>query len=88
VAPRGIRPKSSSAQGLDSEAKGDDLVHIGRCEGVNHRQSTFTDCRSYGIKVEAENGPKNIHHLQLSVPGQSGVRASRARRDRTRLFAR
>ena len=32
-----------------------------RCEGVTIADLTFTDCRSYGIKVEAENGPKDIH---------------------------
>jgi len=50
-----------SGQGWDSHAEGDDLLHIGRCEGVTIADLTFTDCRSYGIKVEAENGPKDIH---------------------------
>jgi hypothetical protein len=48
-------------QGWDSQAKGDDIIHIGRCEGVTIADLTFTDCRSYGIKVEAENAPKDIH---------------------------
>jgi hypothetical protein len=50
-----------SGQGWDSQAKGDDLLHLGRCEGVTIADLTFTDCRSYGIKVEAENAPKDIH---------------------------
>ena len=52
---------SLSGKGWDSEAKGDDILHIGRCDGITIADITFTDCRSYGIKVEAENTPKNIH---------------------------
>ena len=52
---------SLSGQGWDSQAKGDDLLHIARCEGVTIADLTFTDCRSYGIKVEAENAPKDLH---------------------------
>jgi len=48
-------------QGWDSDAKGDDILHIGHCEGVTIADLTVTDCRSYGIKVEAENAPKEIH---------------------------
>jgi hypothetical protein len=51
---------SLSGRGWDSEAKGDDILHIARCEGVTIADLTFTDCRSYGIKVEAENAPKDI----------------------------
>jgi uncharacterized protein YfaT (DUF1175 family) len=47
-------------RGWDSDDKGDDIIHIGRCEGVTIAALTFTDCHSYGIKVEAENGPKDI----------------------------
>ena len=50
-----------SGKGWDSNVKGDDIVHIGQCDGVTIADLTFTDCRSYGIKVEAENAPKNIH---------------------------
>jgi hypothetical protein len=50
-----------SGQGWDSDAKGDDLIHIAHCDGVTIADMTLTDCRSYGIKVEAENAPKNIH---------------------------
>jgi hypothetical protein len=31
------------------------------CEGVTIANLTFADCRSYGVKVEAENGPKDVH---------------------------
>lgn len=50
-----------SGRGWDSQAEGNDLIHIGRCEGVTIADLTFTDCRSYGIKVEAENAPRDIH---------------------------
>ena len=50
-----------SGRGWDSGAKNDDILHIGRCEGVTIADLTFGDCRSYGVKVEAENGPKDVH---------------------------
>jgi hypothetical protein len=50
-----------SGKGWDSEAKNDDLLHIGHCEGVTIADLTFTDCCSYGIKVEAENAPKDVY---------------------------
>ena len=49
-----------SGKGWDSEVKGDDILHIGHCEGITIADITFADCRSYGIKVEAENAPKDI----------------------------
>src|SRR5881394_1091008 len=49
-----------SGKGWESEAKDDDLIHIGRCDGVTLAGLTFADCRSYGVKVEAENSPKDI----------------------------
>lgn len=48
-------------KGWDSNARGDDLIRIAQCEGVTIADLTFADCRSYGIKVEAENAPKNVH---------------------------
>ena len=50
-----------SGRGWDSSAKGDDILHIGRCEGVTIADLTFADCRSYGIKVESENAPRDVH---------------------------
>lgn len=50
-----------SGKGWDSEVRGDDILRIGRCEGVTIADLTFADCRSYGIKVEAENEPKDIY---------------------------
>jgi parallel beta helix pectate lyase-like protein len=50
-----------AGKGWDSDARGDDILHIGNCDGITIADLTFADCRSYGIKVEAENAPKNIH---------------------------
>ncbi len=47
-------------KGWDSHDQGDDLVHIGGCDGVTVADLTFADCHSYGIKVEAEKAPKQI----------------------------
>jgi hypothetical protein len=50
-----------SGKGWDSGSpQNDDILHIARCEGVTIADLTFADCRSYGVKVEAENGPKDI----------------------------
>ncbi|HRZ57680.1 MAG TPA: right-handed parallel beta-helix repeat-containing protein [Candidatus Paceibacterota bacterium] len=49
-----------SGQGWESGSKEDDLLHIGHCEGVTVAHLSFADCRSYGIKVEAEKAPKDI----------------------------
>jgi hypothetical protein len=65
---------SLSGKGWDSEAKNDDILHIGHCEGVTIADLTFSDCRSYGIKVEAENAPKDIHIYNCRF-GDIGVRA-------------
>ncbi len=50
-----------SGKGWDSSGQNDDILRIGRCDGVTIADLSFTDCRSYGIKVEAENAPKDIH---------------------------
>jgi hypothetical protein len=49
-----------SGKGWNSKVRGDDILRIGRCEGITIADLTFADCRSYGIKVEAENAPKDI----------------------------
>ena len=48
-------------KGWESNAKGDDIIHIGQCDAVTIAGLTFADSRSYGVKVEAENAPKNVH---------------------------
>ena len=39
----------------------DDILRIGDCESITVAHLTFTDCHAYGIKVEAERNPKDIH---------------------------
>jgi hypothetical protein len=48
-------------KGWDAEGSGDDILHIGPCKDIVVADLTFADCRSYGIKVEAEHGPTGIH---------------------------
>jgi hypothetical protein len=50
-----------TGKGWDSNNPRDDILHIAHCDGVTIADLTFADCRSYGIKVEAENAPKNVH---------------------------
>jgi hypothetical protein len=65
-------------QGWESEARNDDLLHIARCESVLIADLTFADCRSYGIKVEAENAPKDIHiyHCRFRDIGVRAIKGS------------
>ncbi len=39
----------------------EDLFKIGNVDNVTLAYLTFADCRSYGVKIEAENFPRNIH---------------------------
>jgi hypothetical protein len=75
-----------SGRGWDSGARGDDILHIGRCDAVTIADLTFADCRSYGIKVEAENAPKDIHIYNCRFC-DIGVRAIKVRPGRTRTSA-
>jgi len=49
-----------TGKGWDSGSDRDDILRIGRCLGVTIAGLTFADCRSYGVKVEAENAPVDI----------------------------
>jgi CubicO group peptidase (beta-lactamase class C family) len=60
--------------GWDGPEPGGDILHIGRCDGVTIADLTLTDCRSYGIKVEAENAPRNVHIYNVRFRN-IGVRA-------------
>lgn len=56
-------PTSVTLKGLGWE-KGndlDDILRVAACDGVMIAGLTFAESRSYGIKVEAEHAPKNIH---------------------------
>jgi hypothetical protein len=48
-------------QGWDHPNQNEDLLHVARCDGVIIADLTFAEARSYGVKVEAENGPRNVH---------------------------
>jgi hypothetical protein len=50
-----------AGRGWDSKGGTDDILHIALCEGITIADLTFADARTYGIKVEAENGPRDIH---------------------------
>lgn len=39
----------------------DDILRIGDCESITVAHLTFAECHAYGIKVEAEHDPKDIH---------------------------
>jgi hypothetical protein len=63
-----------SGKGWEQGDEHDDIVHIGRCDGVTIADLSFTDCRSYGIKVEAEHAPTDIQILNCRFR-DIGVRA-------------
>jgi hypothetical protein len=65
-------------QGWEQGGDSDDLLRIGRCDGVTVAGLTFADCRSYGIKVEAEKGPRNIriHHCRFRDIGTRAIKGS------------
>jgi hypothetical protein len=64
-----IRSLSADPASVTLEGKGweqgnnrDDIMHVSKgCDGVTIIGITFAEARSYGIKVEAEHGPKNIN---------------------------
>ena len=48
-------------KGFHTGNPGDDMLRIGQVENITIAYLTFTECRSYGIKVEAEHFPKQVH---------------------------
>lgn len=69
-------------RGFDVVSRGDDILRIARCENVTVAQLTFADCHAYGLKVEAEHSPKNIHvyHCRFLNIGTRGLKGSTAQR--------
>ena len=61
-------------KGWDGGDQRDDIFHVADCDGVLIAGLTFAECRSYGIKVEAENAPKNVHIFNCSFR-DIGIRA-------------
>ena len=62
-----IRSVSGEPESVTITGKGwaegdehDDIVHVADCDGVTLAGLTFAECRSYGVKVEAEHAPKNV----------------------------
>jgi hypothetical protein len=56
-------PTKVTLQGLgwDSESDQDDILRIGDCRDILVAHMTLADCHAYGIKVQAEDRPRNIH---------------------------
>src|SRR3954465_1781078 len=56
-------PTSVTLQGKGWEAGNDrdDIIHIANSTNVTIAALTFAEARSYGIKVESENAPRDIH---------------------------
>lgn len=50
-----------SARGWEPRDEQDDILRIGSCRNITVAHLTFTDCHSYGIKVEGEGNPEGIH---------------------------
>jgi hypothetical protein len=48
-------------KGFSAGNPGDDLLRIGKVDNFTIAYLTLADCRSYGIKIEAESFPRNIH---------------------------
>ncbi len=48
-------------RGFFAGKPGDDLLQLGQVENVAIADLTFEECRSYGVKIEAERFPKNVH---------------------------
>jgi pectate lyase len=67
-------------RGFDVVSRGDDILRIARCENVTIANLTFADCHAYGLKVEAEHSPKNIHvyHCHFLNIGTRGLKGSTA----------
>jgi len=68
-------------QGWDRGNDQDDILRIADCSGVLVAGLTFANCRSYGIKVEAEHGPRNvrIHHCRFRDIGVRAIKGSAGR---------
>jgi hypothetical protein len=68
--------------GFDTVRRGDDILRIGHCEGITIAYVTFADCHAYGLKVEAEHSPKNVHiyNCHFLNIGTRGLKGSTAQR--------
>jgi hypothetical protein len=69
-------------RGFERGGRGDDILRIARCENITIAFLTFADCHAYGLKVEAEHSPKNVHiygchFLNIGTRGLKGSTAQR-----------
>jgi hypothetical protein len=69
-------------KGFDVVNRGDDILRIAGCENINIAYLTFADCHAYGLKVEAEHSPKDIHvyHCHFLNIGTRGLKGSTAQK--------
>src|SRR5690606_33350374 len=67
-------------RGFDVVSRGDDILRIAGCEGVTVAHLTFADCHGYGLKVEAEHSPRDIHvyNCHFLTIGTRGLKGSTA----------
>ena len=67
-----------SGRGWGNDARDEDLLRIANCARVTIADLSFTDCRSYGIKVEAEAAPQDIHiyHCHFRDIGVRAIKGS------------
>jgi hypothetical protein len=65
-------------KGFDVGTEKDDLLTIGKAKNLTIAYLTFTETRSYGIKVEAENFPENvqIYHCHFKNIGIRMIKGS------------
>ena len=64
--------------GWETGDKYDDILHIAHGDGVTIADVSFADCRSYGIKVEAEHAPRNVQilHCRFRDIGARAIKGS------------
>ncbi len=67
-----------TGKGWDEGDDHDDILHVGDCDGITIAGLTFAECRSYGIKVEAEHAPRNvqIHNCRFRNIGIRAIKGS------------
>jgi hypothetical protein len=67
-------------RGFDNVSRGDDILRIASCENVAIAHLTFADCHGYGLKVEAEHSPREVHvyHCNFLNIGTRGLKGSTA----------
>jgi hypothetical protein len=67
-----------TGKGWDQGDEHDDILHVADCDGVTIAGLTFAECRSYGVKVEAEHAPKDvqIYNCRFRNIGMRAIKGS------------